>query len=298
MAKKKRGLGVGALLSGINANIEQDEQQKKEVVSQLVSQFAHIPITQIERNPYQPRETFEETALAELAASIQSLGLIQPITVRRLAPDQYQLISGERRFRASQQAGCTEIPAYVRIANDQAMIEMALVENIQRHDLNAIEVALSYQRLLEEIGLTHREIAARVGKSRSHITNHLRLLKLPDVVQKSVRDGELSMGHARALTALQDDPTLLRGIYEKVIHQGLSVRQTEVLIRSLQTPATQASKEELPQAVRREQDRLAAFFDAKVSLKVNKSGRGQITIPFANEDDLQRILDLIEQDED
>jgi ParB family chromosome partitioning protein len=255
-----------------------------------------IKLSEIEVNPFQPRTDFDEQALADLSASIKLQGLIQPITVRRVNSHQYQLISGERRLRASKLAGLTHIPAYVRTANDQQMLEMALIENIQRENLNAIEVALSFQRMLDEVGLKQEELGERVSKNRSTVTNYLRLLKLPPTIQASIRDGELSMGHARALITVED-PAQQLYLHKHIIQQGLSVRKVEEMVRDLQKMRTRKEgKQPEPPTfqIQKIQDDLASKFSSQVKLKVNSQGKGVIEIPFLSEDDLGRILEMLD----
>ena len=231
MSKNKRvlGRGLSALLENDNTDIT-NNQIKKETLSEAVGSVAMISIGQIEANPFQPRTKFGEEALTDLCNSIATLGIIQPVTVRKLGYNKYQLISGERRFRASQLVGLDEIPAYIRIANDQAMLEMALVENIQRADLDAVEVAISYQRLIDECKLTQEELSHRVGKKRSTVANYLRLLKLPAEIQNAIVDKTITMGHARALINLQDTATQLK-MFKEILQNELSVRQTEELVK-------------------------------------------------------------------
>ncbi|HTH82649.1 MAG TPA: ParB/RepB/Spo0J family partition protein [Mucilaginibacter sp.] len=255
-----------------------------------------IKLSEIEVNPFQPRTEFDEQALQDLSDSIKLQGLIQPITVRRINAHQYQLISGERRFRASKLAGLTHIPAYVRTANDQQMLEMALIENIQRENLNAIEVALSFQRMIDECSLKQDELGERVSKNRSTVTNYLRLLKLPPTIQASIRDGGISMGHAKALLAIED-PTKQIYIHKHIIQQGLSVRKVEEMVRDLQS--SRAKKEgKQPEPVsfqlQKIQDDLASKFSSQVKLKVGNRGNGVIEIPFLSEDDLGRILEMLD----
>ena len=223
MAKRNKGLGIGALLSTMNTNIEGD---KKELVSQLSNTVTEIPLENIEANPFNPRVEFDDEALAELSSSIKLHGLIQPITVRHIGGDSFQLISGERRLRASKMAGLETVPAYVRIADDDAMLELALIENIQRQDLNAIEIATTYDRLMEELKLTHDTLSKRVGKKRSTVTNYMRLLKLPANIQAAIKADEVTMGHARALVNIED-LRLQALLCNEIIEQGLSVRQVE-----------------------------------------------------------------------
>jgi ParB family chromosome partitioning protein len=268
------------------------------VVKELTHFTPMIPLEQIEPNPGQPRNQFDEEALEELANSIKVHGLIQPITVRLLEPNKYQIISGERRFRASQKAGIKEIPAYVRLANDTEMLEMALIENIQRQDLNSIEVALTYARLKDECKLTDAELSNRMGKDRSTITNYLRLLKLPDSVQKALRDRVISFGHGRALASLGDDYAKSKGYFDWTIENHLSVRALEDLIAAEKKPAKDEVKKEgknkLPEEYEAVQKQLREFFGVgKLQLKVNAEGKGQIIIPFSNTKDLNHLLDQL-----
>lgn len=257
-----------------------------------------IKIAEIQVNPFQPRTEFDEQALKELSESISLQGLIQPITVRRVNAHSYQLISGERRLRASKLAGLTTIPAYVRTANDQQMLEMALIENIQRENLNAIEVALSFQRMIDECHLKQEELGDRVSKNRSTVTNYLRLLKLPPAIQSSIRDGQISMGHARALINI-DDPAKQLFIHQHIIKDGLSVRKVEELAREVNNHRSQAKKpaaqaEAAPYAFQKIEDDLASKFSTRVKLKVDTKGKGTIEIPFLSEDDLNRILEMLD----
>ncbi len=292
--KKELGMGIRALL----ANAETAPEQQREVVRELSHTVAMIPIAQIEVNPFQPRKEFDEEALQELAHSIKVHGLIQPITVRRLAEKSYQLISGERRLRAARLAGLDEVPAYIRLANDQEMLEMALVENIQREDLNAIEVAITFQRLIDECHLTHEALSERVGKKRSTVSNFLRLLRLPPEIQKAVKERHISMGHARALAGIED-LALQLVVFRKVIEGGLSVRATEALIRRYASARDEVAKKkatsELPEAYQRVQDQLSRALGTRVQLKRNAQGKGQIVIPFTNDEDLNRILELLDR---
>lgn len=255
-----------------------------------------IKLSEIEVNPFQPRTDFDEQTMADLADSIKLQGLIQPITVRRINAHHYQLISGERRLRASKIAGLTHIPAYVRTANDQQMLEMALIENIQRENLNAIEVALSFQRMLDECNLKQEELGERVSKNRSTVTNYLRLLKLPPTIQASIRDGNISMGHAKALIPV-DDPTQQLYIHKYIIQQGLSVRKVEEMVRDLQRPRLKKEGKQ-PEPVsfqmQKIQDDLASKFSTQVKLKLGSRGNGIIEIPFLSEDDLGRILEMLD----
>ena len=290
------GKGIRALLANPQELEQAVQENPQHVVRELTHTVAMLPIDQIEANPFQPRTEFDQTALDELTDSIRVHGLIQPVTVRRLHDKAYQLISGERRFRASQMANLTEIPAYVRLADDQQMLEMALIENIQRQDLNAIEVAISYQRLKEECNLTDETLSERVGKQRSTITNYLRLLKLPVDIQQAIKDGQLSMGHARALAGLNDIAFQL-SLLRQIVQEGLSVRAVENLIARHQEDRsgkkTKADKG-LPDPLRNIQDQFRAYFGAKVDLKRNEKGKGSITIKFENDGELNRLIDLIE----
>lgn len=277
-----------------NNNSKANVSQEPEVNS--LGSVNEIKLSEIEVNPYQPRTDFDQEALAELADSIRLQGLIQPITVRRLNAHSYQLISGERRFRAAKIAGLTQIPAYIRSANDQQMLEMALIENIQRENLNAIEVALSFQRMIEECHLKQEELGDRVSKNRSTVTNYLRLLKLPPAIQKSLRDNEITMGHAKALITIED-PTKQIFLHQHIIQQGLSVRKTEELARDIQrAPVKKEGKQPEPISfqVQKIQDDLASKFATRVKLKIGGQGRGTIEIPFLSESDLTRILEIMD----
>jgi len=296
------GKGLGALLSD-NDIVNPKSTGLPPIVSKNNS-IDSIDINLIETNPYQPRDTFETEALKELAASIKAQGIIQPLTVRKLANNAYQLISGERRLRASKLAGLTEVPVYIRAANDQEMLEMALIENIQRENLNAIEVAISFQRMLDECSLKQEELGDRVGKNRSTVTNYLRLLKLPPVIQAALRDSKISMGHARAMISMDSIDKQLYA-FEEVLKNDLSVRKLEDLVRSMsdknavkladktKSPADKAAQA-FSSEYQRIQSDLAAKFDAKVSLKADKSGSGSIQIPFISTDDLNRILEMLD----
>jgi ParB family chromosome partitioning protein len=300
--QRKTGLGRGlsALLddsdpvhSPKNAVNPVSETEQKEQPSAI----GHIKISDIATNPFQPRTEFDQVALNELADSIRIQGLIQPITVRKADGGSYQLISGERRLRASKLAGLTEIPAYIRLANDQQMLEMALIENIQRENLNAIEVALSFQRMLEECNLKQEQLGERVGKNRSTVTNYLRLLKLPPAIQISIRDQKISMGHARALINVESvDKQLF--IHQEILDKGLSVRKVEELVRSINSLQLKPKSEQQPPVSSFEyqklQKDLASRFATKVKLKVGENGKGAIEIPFVSNDDLSRILELLD----
>ncbi len=299
MSVKKNALGRGlsALLENANTDITSNTTEGSAKVSGSV---ASIEIATIETNPFQPRSHFEEEALNELAASIAEHGIIQPITVRKLGYDKYQLISGERRFRASQMAGLTSVPAYIRIANDQAMLEMALVENIQRENLNSIEVAISYKRLIDECALTQEQLSQKVSKQRSTITNYLRLLKLPVEIQLAIINNDISMGHARALINIENPDKQLE-IYQQIVSDNLSVREAEDLARGVKSEkraeknkADKKTKGQLSFEKRKVVDDLRAVFNTKVNISQENNGKGKIVIPFKSDNDLKRILDLLD----
>jgi ParB family chromosome partitioning protein len=301
MSTKKNALGRGlsALLENANTDIT---SSKLEGEGKVVGSVSNIAIAQIETNPFQPRTQFDEDALNELAGSIKEHGIIQPITVRKLGYDKYQLISGERRFRASQLAGLTSVPAYIRIANDQAMLEMALVENIQRENLDAIEVAISYKRLIDECSLTQEQLSQKVSKQRSTITNYLRLLKLPVEIQLAIRSGDITMGHARALINIENADRQL-DIYNEIVLKGLSVREAEDLARGVKVevaaPSKQSGAAKVEKAVLSPEqaaamEDLRAVFNTKVHISKEPGGKGKIVIPFKSDNDLKRILDLLD----
>jgi ParB family transcriptional regulator, chromosome partitioning protein len=293
--KSDFGKGIRALLSNIDSEVKENPEK---VTKELTSNIAMLPIEYIEVNPFQPRKDFDVNALEELSSSIKAYGLIQPITVRRLNDTAFQLISGERRFRASKLAGLTEVPAYIRAAeNDQEMLEMALVENIQREDLNAIEVAISYQRLIDECSMTHESMSDRVGKKRSTITNYLRLLRLPGEIQNSIKNKILSMGHARALAGV-DDLGLQLMLFHQTIKERLSVRDIENLIQKYTESKKSDDKKSSPKLsaeYRQVQDTLSSFFGTKIQLKAKGGGKGSIVINFDSDDELNRILDTCEK---
>jgi len=293
--KKQLGQGINSLLRNIETQVHENQA---EVVKELSHSVAMIPVQEIEVNPYQPRNEFDEEALNELAESIKIHGLIQPITLRRLNSNEYQLISGERRLRASKMAGLEEVPAYIRLANDQEMLEMALVENIQRENLNAIEVALTLSRLKEECTLTDEQLSERVGKKRSTITNHLRLLKLPADIQKAIKDRSISMGHARVLAGVEDY-SIREALFKTTIKQALSVRALEQLASSYNEskPGKSAPKKAptLPDAYEQVQQQLREHFGTpRVQLKLKKAGKGQIVIPFESDDQLNDMLEQLD----
>nr|MDA3781121.1 ParB/RepB/Spo0J family partition protein [Bacteroidales bacterium] len=255
-----------------------------------------IDINKIEVNPFQPRKNFDEESLNELATSIKELGIIQPITVRKINDNKFQLIAGERRFRASQNAGLKRMPAFIRFAEDQDLLEMALVENIQREDLDSIEIAISYQRLIEECRLTQENMSDRVGKKRSTVSNYLRLLKLPAEIQLGIRDKKISMGHARALVNIDNSKIQIKTYY-KIIDEGLSVRKSEELIRNINHPNDNSKKTDkikLEEEYVQLKKHLGSHFKSKVDLKRNSKGAGKIVIPFKSDDDLERIVSFFD----
>lgn len=295
MAKKKAlGRGLGALLESQETDITSRNEE-----AAVVGSVSKVNVADIEVNPFQPRTEFEKQALVDLANSIKEHGIIQPITLRKTGYDKYQIISGERRFRASQIVGLTEVPAYVRVANDQAMLEMAIVENIQRQDLNPIEVAISFQRLIDECNLTQEELGEKVSKNRSTVTNYLRLLKLPDVIQLGLAHGELTMGHARALLGADSEEELLR-FYKRVVDEKLSVRKTEELVKNkgevVQTEVKSAKpRYSLSYEEQKKRDYLSDQLETAVAISKSNDGKGKITIPFTDQKHLKRILELLQQ---
>lgn len=292
-------LNVGGVRSLLGNPVKLDQAVKErpaEIVRELSTAVATIPIAQIETNAGQPRKHFEQDALEELASSIKAHGIIQPITVRYIQDKKYQIISGERRFRACQLAGLKELPAYVRLANDQELLEMALIENIQREDLNAWEVAISYGRLVDEFKLTHEKLSDRVGKQRSTITNYLRLLKFEgdEDIKRGLIEEKISMGHARALAGL-DDFAFRNGLYHEIVKKDLSVRAVEELIAEKNQASKPRPNKSLPKQIQDIENQFNAFFGGKVSLKRDESGKGQITIKFRNDAELNKLIDLIDQ---
>lgn len=294
MAIKKRysnplGRGLDALIS------------TEAVRPQGSSTISEIPIEQIEANPNQPRREFDETALNELANSIREIGIIQPITLRQVEDNKFQIIAGERRWRASQIAGLRAMPAYIRTIKDENVMEMALVENIQREDLNAIEIALAYEHLMTNTGMTQEKVAERVGKSRTVITNHLRLLKLPAQVQMSLQNKEIDMGHARALLAI-DSPSLQVKLFKEIQKNAYSVRQVEEMVQKLKSGEDVvsgkkkiASRNQLPEEYIALKEHISDFFKTKVQLTCSSNGKGKISIPFANEEELERIMNMFDK---
>lgn len=296
MVKKSAlGRGLGALIT------DAAEDPKPRV--QAVSAIQELQLEDIRPNPFQPRTEFDEEALNELAASIKSIGIVQPITVRTVEEGKYEIIAGERRFRASKIAGLTTIPAYIRKTEDESLLELALIENIQREDLNAIEVAISYQRLLDECSLTQDALSDRVGKKRATIANYLRLLKLPAQIQLAIRDKKISMGHARAIINIEDPDTQFM-IFEQILKYDFSVRKVEEIVRELVNPRPEKPETDAPQAGKQKnelgdyielQKHLSRRFDTKVELKRNEAGKGKIVISFKSDEELEKIIELLDK---
>lgn len=287
--KNALGRGLGALIDGV----------EKEVLEKKVEANLDIAVDSIEANPFQPRSNFDEQSLGELAESIKKLGIVQPLTVRETSPGRYQLIAGERRLRAARLAGLERVPAYIRTADDQAMLELALVENIQREDLDAVEVAISFQRLIEECRLTQEKLSERVGKQRSTVANYLRLLKLPAEIQLGIRNKQLMMGHARALISIEDEKKQI-GVYYKIIDGELSVRQAEEIVRHVQAgsatdPQKTERKKKLNQDFGKLTEHLNNLFSAKVNFRINENGKGKIVIPFDDSEEMERILGVFDR---
>jgi ParB family chromosome partitioning protein len=294
--RKKYGASShNALGRGLDALISTDE-----VKTQGSSTINEIPISQIEANPNQPRRDFDQEALQELAQSIKEIGIVSPITLRQISENRFQIIAGERRWRASQIVGLQAIPAYIRTTNDENVMEMALVENIQREDLNAIEIALAYQHLLENTGMTQEKVAERVGKSRTAVTNHLRLLKLPAQVQMALQKKEIDMGHARALLAI-DSPSQQLRVFRDIQKNGYSVRQVETLVKKINEGEEDGEKRPvkkqpaMPKGIASLRDKLSEMFSSKVEMTCSAKGKGKITIPFGNEKELERIMGVFEK---
>jgi ParB family chromosome partitioning protein len=297
--KKELGKGLRALLSNIESNNTKPEV-KAEAVKELSSNIAMVKIDAIEANPFQPRVDFNNEELLELAKSIKVHGLIQPLTLRSLGGNSFQLISGERRMRASKMAGLIEVPAYIRTANDQEMLEMALIENIQRADLNALEIAISYQRLIDECSLTHEALSDRVGKNRSTVTNFLRLLKLPPEIQSSLKNNEISMGHARALAGISDVAKQLI-MFRKIVNEGLSVRQIEDTLRE-QSPkntnksiSTSVHKSAESLEIEKIKKELSLKLGTKVEIQRDTKGKGKFVIAFKNDSEFNNIYDYLKE---
>lgn len=284
---KKRGLGRG--LDAILQSPETDITSSDISGNYVAGAIAQIDIDKIETNPFQPRTDFDETALSELAESIKKQGVIQPVTVRKMGYDKYQLISGERRLRASKMAGLETIPVFIRVANDEQMLEMALIENIHRENLNAIEVAISYQRLLEECQLTQDQLSEKIGKDRSTVANFLRLLKLPAEIQIAIRDGYITMGHARAIINISDKTKQLL-ILKRIIDEDLSVRQVEMLVRE---KPVKKQKSIIPEKYKAQADTLSKALKMNVKVNRDSKGKGSLTINFKNDEEFERLVDFI-----
>lgn len=302
MSKSKEALGKGirALLSDIDSDINSSKSSEQKVITNQGSSFM-LALESIEVNPFQPRVDFDQEKLKELADSIRIHGIIQPITVRKLSGEKYQLIAGERRLKASQMAGIKEVPAFVRIANDQEMLEMALIENTHREDLNSIEVAINYKRLIDECNLRQEDLAERVGKDRTTVTNYLRLLKLPPDIQAAIKNKSISMAHARALISIEN-PLVQLHIFKEAVKNALSVRRVEEMVRENIAPGKRKGRPKtgeepvLPTAYRKVQDKLRDALSAKVKLKLLRKGRGEIIIYYYNDADLERLTEIIEGD--
>jgi ParB family chromosome partitioning protein len=295
--KDALGKGIRSLLQSIDEDLKTTAGQLKPTVTEAVTGILRIPVADIEINPKQPRRDFDEQALKELSDSIKMHDIIQPVTVSKLPSGKYRLISGERRWRASKLAGLVDIPAYIRQANDQELLELALLENLQRENLNAVEIALSYKRLMEELDYTQEQVAERMGKDRTTVTNYIRLLKLPPDIQLAVRTGSLSMGHARALINVDTIDKQLY-VFQQIKQKELSVRQTEVLVRQLYKsgPVNKAVKSSLPQAFQRIEDNLASQFGTKVKINHSKKGNGSIFIEYYSLEQFNQILKVLGTD--
>ncbi len=292
--KDALGKGIRSLLQNINADLKNTEGALKPQVMEAATGSLRIPVENVETNPKQPRKDFDETALQELVQSIKLHDIIQPITVSRLHTNKYRLISGERRWRAAKLAGLKDIPAFVRQANDQELLELALLENLQREDLNAMEIALSYKRMMDELNHTQEQVAERMGKDRSTVTNYIRLLKLPPDIQIAVRQGEISMGHARALINVDTIDKQLY-IFDEIKSKGLSVRQTETLVRNIYREKEEKKPaEELPQAYKRVEDKLASHFATKVKMRHSKDGTGSITFEYYSLEEMNKLLNQMD----
>ncbi|HEV8508574.1 MAG TPA: ParB/RepB/Spo0J family partition protein [Chitinophagaceae bacterium] len=294
--KEALGKGIRSLLQSIDADLKTSTGHLKNTVVESVTSVNRIPVDDIEANPRQPRHDFDEQSLQELASSVKRHDIIQPITVSKLPTGKFRLISGERRLRAARIAGLKDIPAYVRQANDQQLLELALLENLQREDLNAMEISLSYKRMMDELELTQEQVAENMGKDRSTVTNYIRLLKLPPDIQVAVRNGELSMGHARALINVDTVDKQLY-IFNEIKAKALSVRQTESLVRNLykqDAGVKKTAKSSMPQGFQKIEDNLASHFGTRVKLKPGRNGSGQITIEYYSLDELNGILRKID----
>ena len=294
--KDTLGKGIRSLLQSIDSDLKTTTGNLKTDVVEAATNILRIPVDQIQPNPKNPRKDFNETALQELASSLKQFDMVQPITVSKLSDKKYQLIAGERRLRAAKMAGLKDVPAYVRQSNDRELLELALLENLQREDLNAIEIGLSYKRMMDELNYTQEQVAERMGKERSTVTNYIRLLKLPPDIQVAVRNSELSMGHARAIINIDTIDKQLY-LFNEIKNKQLSVRQTEELVRKLYRNAApvvkSSAKTNLNEAYKRIEDNLASYFSTKVTLKHDSSGKGNITIEYYSGDELNKILELL-----
>ena len=291
--KQALGRGLSALLQDPTNDIKSVNDKNAD---QVIGSVIDLELDRIEVNPFQPRTQFNDEALKQLASSIKELGIIQPITVRKTDYNQYQLVSGERRYRAAKLIGLSAVPAFVRLANDQESLEMALVENIQRQDLDPIEVALSYQRLIDEINITQEALSERVGKKRSTITNYLRLLKLDPIIQTGMRDGFLSMGHGRALLAVEDRDSQLK-VYERIIKGDLSVRKTEAVVKALKNGVVSKTSPHKPVFIQEAIEDFGTYFESKVTISYKEDGKGVIHIPFDSQQDFSRMKKLLKREE-
>jgi len=291
--KQALGRGLSALLQDPTNEINSVNDKNAD---QVIGSVIDLELDRIEVNPFQPRTQFNDEALKQLASSIKELGIIQPITVRKMDYNQYQLVSGERRYRAAKLIGLSAVPAFVRLANDQESLEMALVENIQRQDLDPIEVALSYQRLIDEINITQEALSERVGKKRSTITNYLRLLKLDPIIQTGTRDGFLSMGHGRALLAVEDRDSQLK-VYERIIKGDLSVRKTEAIVKALKNRVVSKTSPHKPVFIQEAIEDFGTYFESKVTISYKEDGKGVIHIPFDSQQDFSRMKKLLKREE-
>ncbi|HZH65034.1 MAG TPA: ParB/RepB/Spo0J family partition protein [Flavisolibacter sp.] len=291
--KDALGKGIRSLLQNINNDLKNTEGALKPQAVEAATGVLRLPLENIETNPKQPRKDFDDTAMQELAQSIKLHDIIQPITVSKLHGNKYQLISGERRWRASKLAGLKDIPAFVRQANDHELLELALLENLQREDLNAMEIALSYKRMMDELSHTQEQVAERMGKDRSTVTNYIRLLRLPPDIQIAVRNGEISMGHARALINVDTIDKQLY-IFDEIKTKGLSVRQTETLVRNIYKEKEERTNvEALPPAYKKVEDKLSSHFGTKVKLRHSKDGSGAVTFEYFSLEEMNKLLDLM-----
>lgn len=283
---------------GLGALIEESEPETRS--DKAIVGGTEIDVDLIDNNPFQPRSDFDRETLEELASSLKEVGMVQPITIRKLQNGRYQLITGERRLRAAKMVNLTKVPAYIRTANDQGMLEMALVENIQREDLNAIDISISYQRLMEECSLTQEDLSLRVGKKRATVANYVRLLKLPAEIQMGIRENKISMGHARALVTLEENPKIQIDLFYRIIDEDLSVRKTEGLVQKLNQPPKNipeksVSNQESPRLYDELKNQLSDFFQTDVAFQRNNKGSGKIIIPFKSDDQLEKIIGIFDK---